>query len=211
MEELIQRVRGIINMCWNSFSAKVGGGLIEINKEASMQLHFAYILKNSIDLAVHHLDEFVTVELETGIPINGRLRECDIVIRMKKNSEVSFLPIEMKCYKEYASSGGKREAVDLFFCGVYEDLELLENYSQNTNYIEGIQLTMTDLRRIVHPNVRRGKYWAYDISDDAFIVNGINLNIPIGGIDVNITLNGSYQFNWVQVNNYYFLRLENNG
>ncbi len=211
MEELIGRIRNIIDLCWESYSAKVGGGLIDINKEASMQLNFAYILKNSIDLAIHHQDELVTIELETGILTNGRMRECDIVIRMQKNDDVRFLPVEMKCYKEYASSGGKREAVDLFFYGVYEDLELLESYSQNTNYLNGIQFTMTDFRRIVHPNVRRGKYWAYDISEGASIINGINLNIPIGGNEVDITLNGSYQFNWVQIGNYYFLQLQNNG
>lgn len=38
MEELIIRVRRLIDTCWESFSSKVGGGLIVINKEASMQL-----------------------------------------------------------------------------------------------------------------------------------------------------------------------------
>ena len=54
MEDLLNRVKNIIDLCWESFSAKVGGGLINVNKEASMQLNFAYILKNSIDLIIHH-------------------------------------------------------------------------------------------------------------------------------------------------------------
>lgn len=38
MEALVNRVRYLIDYCWDSFSAKVGCGLIKINKEASMQL-----------------------------------------------------------------------------------------------------------------------------------------------------------------------------
>ncbi|NCU31911.1 MAG: hypothetical protein EOM23_03005 [Candidatus Moranbacteria bacterium] len=119
MEDLKTRIIKIIDICWESFSAKVGGGLINVNKEASMQLHFAYILKHSIDLAIYHQDEKVTVELETGIPTKGRMRECDIIITMKKGDDTSVLPIEMKCYKTRAASGGLRGAQDLFRHGIY--------------------------------------------------------------------------------------------
>lgn len=210
MEELIIRVREVINTCWESFSAKVGGGLISVNKEASMQLQYAYILKNTIDLAIHHQDELISIELETGIPTDGRMRECDIVVQIIKGTDEVFLPIEMKCYKEYAASGGKRGAVDIFFKDVYADLELLESYSRNSNFIRGIQLTLTDFRNLPFPTKRTGKYLAYDIRDGARIEHGIHLNVPIGGVPVDITLTGRYEFNWIQIGSYYFLKLENN-
>ena len=170
MEDLIQRIRNIIDISWGSFSAKVGGGLISVNKEASMQLHFAYILKNTIDLTIHHRDESVSIELETGLRVGNRTRECDIVVHIIKNEIEVFLPIEMKCYKYLASSGGKRGAIDIFCKDIYADLELLESYSTIDGYTNGIQLTMTDYRQIVFP-VHKGeipKYRDYNVIE-AFI------------------------------------------
>jgi hypothetical protein len=209
MDELIQRVRGLIYICWNSFSAKVGSGLIEINKEASMQLNFAYMLKNTIDLSLHNQNETISIELETGIPIYGRMRECDIVIRIEKDNKVRFLPIEMKCYKYLASSGGKRGAVDIFYKDVYADLELLESYANVQHYISGIQLTMTDFRNLPYPPKRSGKYIDYDITHGARVLNGIHLTTPIGGKEIEIKLLGTYHFHWEEVGRYYFLKLEN--
>lgn len=73
MKNLIHRTCDLIDMCWESFSAKVGGGVIQVNKEASMQLQFAYVLKNSIDLIIHNEEENVQIELETGILINTKI------------------------------------------------------------------------------------------------------------------------------------------
>ena len=210
MEDLVNRVKGIVDICWDSFSAKVGCGLITINKEASMQLQFAYLVKNTLDLSVYNEDETVELELETAIPVDGRLRECDIVIQITKGNIEVFLPIEMKCYKEFASSGGKRGASDIFMKDVYHDLELLEKYKTQEKYISGIELVMSDLERLVFPKTKRGKKWDYDISQGKTISNGINLTTPIGGYETNINLKGSYAFNWHQVNNFYFLKLESN-
>jgi hypothetical protein len=210
MEQLVNRVKTIVDICWNSFSAKVGCGLITINKEASMQLQFAYLLKNALDLSVYNEDESIELELETAIPVDGRLRECDIVIQIYKGNTELYLPIEVKCYKEFASSGGKRGASDIFMKDVYQDLELLENYSKNAKYSNGIGLVMTDLNRLPFPKSKNGKKWNYDISDGTCL-SGITIkNTPIGGYDVNITLTKSYAFNWVQINDYYFLKLEAN-
>lgn len=209
MDNLVKRVNNIIEICWESFSAKIGCGLIEINKEASMQLHFAYILKNTLDIAIHNEDEKATLELETTIYIDGKTRECDIVIKIEKGNEIMFLPIEMKCYREYASSGGKRGALDIFVKDVYSDIELLEAYAKKENHLNGILLVMTDLRRVVYPVTKTGKYWNYDISDGTLIQGLVEKNTPIGGFDVNIRIEGNYNFHWIEYNNFYFLKLEN--
>jgi hypothetical protein len=208
MEELISRVQDVINNCWESFSAKVGGGLIEVNKEASMQLHFAYLLKNTIDLAKHHEDENIKIELETGIRVNGRLREADLVIEVTKGSIKQHIPIEMKCYKTKTASDGLRGAHDLFRYGIYEDLQLLELYTQNPNYLQGIQLTMTNSKIFGFPNSTKGKSWDYNTASGTIINNGININTPIGGKEVSITLAKNYIFNWTEINGFYFLMLQ---
>lgn len=210
MEQLINRVRNIVDMCWDSFSAKVGSGLITINKEASMQLQFAYLLKNSLDLAVYNEDESLELELEMGISIGDKMRICDIIIHMTKANKTILLPIELKCYKNISSSSGKlRGAQDLFKYGVYKDLELLESYVSE-NRIQGMQLTMTDASNFAFPKYKKGKSWDYDISDGTVINNGIILNTPIGGKPKTIKLFKSYAFNWSRVNNYYFLKLQAN-
>ncbi|MBK6833808.1 MAG: hypothetical protein IPG89_05845 [Bacteroidetes bacterium] len=211
MEDLLIRIHNIINTCWESFSAKVGGGLIEINKEASMQLHFAYLLKNNLDLAIHHADEAIKVELETGINVNGRLREADIIISITKDDKIQKLPIELKCYKTYTSNGSLRGAQDLFRFGIYEDLQLLEAYTNNQDFIQGLQLTMTDSRVFGFPNSTKGKGWGYNTANGNSIINGFDVSIPIAGNpDASITLTKNYQFNWVEINNFYFLKLQGN-
>lgn len=215
MEELLNRVLNTVDICWNSFSAKVGSGLISINKEASMQLQYAYLLKSSIDLAINNKNEHVFIELETGIPVNGRIRECDILIHMTKEQSECFLPIEIKCYKTISSSGNPRGAQDLFRFGVYEDLQLLEGYAfSKPNTLIGIQLTMTDSRNFVYPKSKKGKSWAYDISNGTDIIEGISLSTPIGGKPASISLTKSYKFNWTESGDYFFLKLQgtnNNG
>ena len=207
MLELTQRAYNIIDLCWQSFSAKAGYGVIDVNKEASMQLQFAYLLKNSLDLIIYEKDENAKIELEGGIPINGRLRECDLQLHLTKNNKLVTIPIEMKCYKTFSSSGGRRGAQDLFRYGIYEDLELLESYvGKNRNL--GIFLAMTDSRNFVYPKSKEGKSWAYDISEGTSIKKGINLNTPIGGNTKNINLKNSYDFAWNNYSDFYFLKLQ---
>jgi len=209
MEQLIKRIKDNVNLCWQSFSAKVGGGLIVINKEASMQLQFAYLLKNSMDLAIHHNDEYVRIELETGIPINGRLRECDILIEIKKGEKENFLPIELKCYRMKSASGKLRGAQDLFKFGIYQDLELLESYKiSRKSILSGIQLSMTDNRNFAYPQSKEYKSWDYDISHGHKIENGVQLNTPIGGKPKSFELTNRYFFDWKQVGFFYFLKLQ---
>jgi hypothetical protein len=45
-ENINNRFNKVIKMAWKIFQCKVGNGLIDIYKEASMQLQFAYILQN---------------------------------------------------------------------------------------------------------------------------------------------------------------------
>ena len=65
-ESLPPRMRGAVSLAWSLFSRKVGNGLVEINKEASMQLQFACILQQLLPLITFQPDEQVRLELETG-------------------------------------------------------------------------------------------------------------------------------------------------
>jgi len=208
VEALINRIHKTIDLCWDSFSAKVGCGLITINKEASMQLQFAYLLKNTLDLAIYNDDESVELELEMGILVGNKMRVCDIIIHIKKADSHIQLPIELKCYKNISSSSGKpRGAQDLFKFGLYEDLELLESYVSEER-IQGIQLTMTDTRNFAFPKYKNGKSWDYDISNNFQITDGVLIETPIGGSTKRIELKKSYLFQWKEIESFYFLKIQ---
>jgi len=208
MKDLINRVRDMINSTYLIFSEKVGSGLLNINKEASMQLQYAYLLLRNKDALLHETDEFIEVELETGIAVNGHNRECDIVVYVSKNGETKRIPIELKCYRNIASSGKNRGAHDTFRYTLYQDLELLENYVSG-NTLLGYQLTMIDVRNFAYPRTKKAKSWAYDISHGHEILNGIHINVPIGGDDdASVHLEKSYSFSWNEIGNFYFINLK---
>ena len=118
-----ERLRNSISFAWQVFIEKTGSELLPINKEASMQLQYAYILQQVIPLICFDKDETVQIELETSHKINHRSREIDLVLEGISRQGRHRIAVEMKCYREFASSGGKRGATDIFMKDIYEDFE----------------------------------------------------------------------------------------
>jgi hypothetical protein len=73
--DFFERLKGILSYSWKKFFRKVGSGLIQINKEASMQLKYAYILQQFIPLIIFDNREKVEIELESTCFINGKTKE----------------------------------------------------------------------------------------------------------------------------------------
>lgn len=201
------RLRQAISVAWHVFARKVGGGLIPINKEASMQLQFAYILKQLLPLTLHHEGETAELELETGVKTSAGSNNIDILLRGRSASEEIRIAIEMKCYRALAASGGTRGAHDIFMKDVYEDLAILEEYITLRHASRGVALVMNDLERFVNPKVKRGKCWAYDISDGHTYPGG-QISVPVGGKNVLVNLQRSYTFNWERFGSIWFSEIE---
>lgn len=205
-----ERLRKSISFAWLVFMKKVGSSFLPINKEASMQLHYAYILQQVIPLICFDQNEHVQVELESSEHIDDRSREIDLVLKGTDSCGDYKIAVEMKCYRRTASSGKPRFATDLFMKGVYDDLKLLEDYCRLAEYDRGILLVMTDHEYFVNsPKGRRGrgKCWDYDISDD-HQVEDIHLKTPIGGKKVDIKLRKLYKFKWHQCGGFWFMENE---
>lgn len=199
-----ERMRAAVDLSWIMFSRKVGSGLIPINKEASMQLQYAYVLQQLLPLITFHENEKYEIELETGVQVNGRSREIDLLFTGELDAQKYVIAIEMKCYRTLASSGGNRGATDIFMKDVYEDFCLLEQYVLSGIAQEGVSLVMNDLHRLVNPKNKNAKCWAYDISNGATF-GPITLTTPIGGKAINISLRKTYVLTWVQHGNYWFM------
>jgi hypothetical protein len=208
-EILAERMKGAVSLCWNMFSRKVGSGLIQINKEASMQLQYAYLLKQLVPLITLHEKEVFDVELETGVLVGDSRREIDLVFTGYSDDEKHTIAIEMKCYRTLASSGKLRGASDIFMKDVYFDFYLLEKYISEKHANEGIALVMNDMNKIVLPTNKNAKCWDYDTSDGAEFGPCV-LNTPIGGKDINFNLELSYKLNWIKHGTFWFLQVEGN-
>jgi len=90
---------------------------------------------------------------------------------------------------------------------VYEDLNILEEYVSSGIASSGVALVMNDLERFVNPKTKGGKCWAYDISN-GHAISGANLSVSVGGKQVSIKLQKSYQFNWSKFGSFWFMELE---
>lgn len=201
------RLRESISIAWSIFMRKVGYGLIEINKEASMQLQYAYILQQILPLLIYHNDEEVKIELETGVPLNVSTKEIDLLLTGQSSKGNTNIAVEMKCYRTIASSGGKRGATDIFMKDVYEDLQLLENYITAAHAERGVALVMNDMKNFVMPKSKKTKCWDYDISHGKKF-KGCCLSTPIGGKEINITLYREYEILWEQHGEFWFTEIE---
>ncbi|UIN20698.1 hypothetical protein [Herbaspirillum frisingense] len=204
---LPHRMRAAISFAWSLFARKVGGGVIEVNKEASMQLQFSYILQQLLPLIAFHKSEVFALELETGVRLENGSCEIDVLFKGKAGEQEHRIAIEMKCYKTLASSGNPRGATDIFMKDVYEDLAILEQYVGGGHAQEGLALVMTDMRRLVQPTRKDAKCWDYDISDGASF-GPIQLSTPIGGKPINITLKNQYLLDWIQYGDFWFLEAQ---
>jgi hypothetical protein len=205
--EFDTRLRKAISAAWSVFARKVGSGLIPVNKEASMQLQYAYVLKQILPLTLHHKGESADLELETGVKTPSGTNNIDILLRGYSGEKEERIAIEMKCYKTRAASGGTRGAHDIFMKDVYEDLQILEEYVNCGLASRGVALVLNDMERFVNPKVKIGKCWAYDISQGN-IFRGGTISTPIGGKSVNITLQKTYTFKWERYGTFWFSEIE---
>lgn len=213
--DIQKRMDQVIKMAWFLFQKKDSGGLISVNKEASMQLQYSIILSQLINLIRFEVDEEFIIDLETGMNFGNEANELDLLFCSKKGDVEFNIAIEMKCYRKIASSGGNRGATDIFMKDVYEDIALVERYQKENittkgkpiKIHKGYVLVMNDLQRLVEPEKKDGKCWAYDISD-GFHLESCSLETPIGGKSVEIKIQGSYKFQWEKQSGVYYLLLE---
>lgn len=203
------RVRAAISVAWDAFSRKVGGGVVDVNKEASMQLHFAHLLSQLVPLVVQQADESVKIELETGVNVEGASAEIDVLVTGMKGTQLHRIAVELKCYRTKAASGKNRGATDIFMKDVYEDLHILERYCEEQHADAGVLLVMNDREAFVKPDKKTSKCWDYDISDGA-TVGPAELTTQVGSKKnpIHVILRKKYTFSWDSHGSFWFSELE---
>jgi len=110
------RMRWVLATAWEICLQRISSGRIAINKESSLQLHYAYILTQMGELACIAPEDVFRIELETNhegknIDIWCALCDCEAAI-------------EMKCFRKISN-----RAKDIDMYDVLKDISRLESYS----------------------------------------------------------------------------------
>lgn len=219
-DRIEEKLDKLVKVAWELLQRKIAGGLVKVNKEASLQLHYAYILQELITICQFSDAENVKVVLEKTIAMgDNSTQEIDVVIETMVGGVPYHVAIEMKCYRKIASSGHSRGGINVFVKEVYEDIASLEKYKvRDTNIKRTYFLVMVDYENIVvSTNPSNGKkktpkYKAYDISD-GFELNGpIDISVDAGDNKDSIHIEGRYKFDWSvmssSMGNLYFMILD---
>ena len=116
LDSLENRMRWLLSTGWEICLRRIVSERISINKEASLQLHYAYVLAQMGEIACIEQGESFKIELETAhagknIDIWCALGNCEAAI-------------EMKCFRKASN-----RAIDTDMYDVLKDISRLESYS----------------------------------------------------------------------------------
>lgn len=200
--DLRERVSWAIEFAWQITLHKICSSEIHVYKEASLQLHYSSILKDTLGLIKFSPQERFSLELESTITINEKPFIVDILV-LYSNSELSEKhAIELKCYRTLAASGKNRGANDIFMHAVYEDLYITEQYVKCRQADIATCLILTDYENFVNPKQKTSKNWTYDISHN-YKLTPNRFTTPIGGKMVDFSLDSAYHFIWTKQGNFW--------
>jgi hypothetical protein len=196
------RVSWAIKFSWDIVQLKIGNDEIRVNKEASLQLYYASILKEVLSLLKFSPIEQFYVELEASVTVSNKPYLIDILVSYSDSEVSEKHAIELKCYRTLAASGKNRGANDIFMHSVYVDLHLTEQYVAAGVADLTTCLILTDYQNFVLPKKKTSKNWTYDISHDYQLVAN-RFTTPIGGKSVDFNLHKNYHFLWTKQGNYW--------
>ena len=201
-EKINDRVNWAIEFAWNITICKIVSEEIKINKEASLQMHYSTILKTVLDLIKFSPKDRIDIELETTVKIENKPYIIDILLTYTDGIVSEKHSIELKCYKTFSSSGGKRGANDIFMKDVYLDIYYSELYLQHKFAHQATCLILTDYPNFINPKSKKTKNWDYDISQGHSFTGG-HFTTSIGGKEVDFKLSKTYKFDWQKNGNYW--------
>ena len=150
-----ERLKQIIDLSYKLLCHKIVAKSIIVHNEASLQMQLGIILKQMGQLYEFDKKDRFDVELEAWIEIpstiksaNGRAR-CDIIVKLKSDTEEKKAAIELKYFKQ-----GKNEAVTDNRFSLLLDLDNLEKYKQPDPDLLCYEIVYTDNENYTKPDNR---------------------------------------------------------
>jgi hypothetical protein len=197
LESLESRMRWMLATAWDICLQRIASKRISINKEASLQLHYAYILVQLGELACIEPEEAFKIELEThhagkNIDIWCALGHCETAI-------------ELKCFRKASN-----RATDTDMYDVLKDISRLESYS-HVSLRRFICLTdngyYTNAIHTGHAgsvSIGNGKKYPKDVSITPSWVG----KWKDGTRDAEIILKNDFEFGWRSLGTWHYLFVE---
>lgn len=108
----IKRIERAIDESWEILMLRIASGRVRVNKEASLQLHYASILHSMGELMCNAPGEAFTVELETHV--SGKNLDVTCVLGDARAA------VELKCFRRASN-----RAVDVDMYDVLKDIHRL--------------------------------------------------------------------------------------
>lgn len=188
------RLRWTLDTSWEICVHRIASGRIRINKESSLQLHYAYILAQLGELVCTDTKDDFKVELETnygGKNIDVWCSLCSVKAA-----------IELKCFR---ISSNRAKDTDMY--DVLKDISRLESY---TDMSHRRLICLTDNEYYIKP-LHRGHAGSVGIGNGRKYKRGEEIKPSWAGQwknngrDVPIVLENDIEFRWEQIGEWYYL------
>ena len=190
------RLIRVFELSYDCLRKKINGGSIRVDNEASLQLHFAAILKLVGEL--HELDrhEYFSIDLE--VPVNGAFiksgsskARVDIVFSYNNDimKQRSSCAVELKFFKKE----NQREPNNRY--DVFSDIHNLENYGNIADCC--FMVVATNHEHYISQKEYSSGTAEFDFRDGTAYEAGTELTYRTGTpYGDSITLKRSYAFRW---------------
>lgn len=192
-----KRMQWVLSSAWDTCTYRIATGRIKINKESSLQLHYAYILTQYGELACIEKDETFNIELET----HHAGKNIDIWCAI--NDEEAA--IELKCFRKKSN-----RATDTDMYDVLKDLSRLESY---THVAHRRFICLTD-NEYYTKNIHSGHAGSVSTGNGVTYKKNVTITPKWSGTwkdksrDGGITLLSDVEFIWNNLNEWYYLYME---
>ena len=194
------RLNQIIDYAYTLFCNRVAGGIVQIDNEASMQLHLSNILLQIGLLNQFSADEQFTIELEKHIYLDNptsktrKKARLDIWIELKESGKTCWAAaLELKFLKK-----SDTPAVTDARHSVYKDLENLEHYADQMQNLSICEIICSD-----NLNFLENKGMKFSIAEATDIQS-----YPGDSTYSSVELSKQYSpIHWDKYGNYNFLKI----
>lgn len=116
--DLQKRLNFLLDVSWNIFIQRLSHEKIKVNKESSMQLHYAALIHSLGELMCIDKSDVFTIELEHSY----QNKSIDIVCSFNDSQKAA---IELKCFKKSSNRATDNDMYD-----VLKDIERLMNLDE---------------------------------------------------------------------------------
>lgn len=195
-----RRIDEILNSSWRVLKTRFVEGRHQFLKEAPFQHYFAHIISTIGETYCTKRNDIFLVDLETKVlQVRGRTKYIDITCSFPEEEVSCAIELKFKTARQGAQDHGRIDA--------FVDIEALEIACQRDFQLGRFYMITNSTPYINQSN--RGVGTVFTTHDGAVTPAGHTFQCPQskGREHVKVHLRDSYEFQWEQIGDWYFLEL----